>query len=401
MRVPSPKLFLAPACLGLFLLSAWASVFFAVDTDLVQYTAIAATIVLGGLSLSYSGVSRFLYLLPIAVTLIVFAQIAYLNSDLARHPKELKFYLILVFCAYCACFVMRGKAADNFVKIYVALCFILSIAALGFNKGAETDAQRLMQGDGNPIWIARAAGTAIMYLAYRLLTQPRHRAVRAGLLLPCVAALVLAGSRGPIVSLVIGLGVLLVLTNRGALLLSSKVWAAGVAMVLLGVAGAILAPAGVRDRMASLFVSNYSGSDVLRMNLYEVSFAMLRDTLFGKGFGAFEASGALQPYPHNLLIESLIEPGLVFTVFFFALIGYAIRRLYKSAKLGQGRDMVPTFLCALAVYSLANAMFSGDITSPKELYLCVFFAMSTALTVKPAVRASPPLRARPRLSDPL
>ncbi|MGH8080976.1 MAG: O-antigen ligase family protein [Lysobacter sp.] len=394
MRIPAPKLFLAPAFLGLFLLSGWASVFFAVDTDVVQYLAIAATIVLGALSLSYSGLNRFFYLLPIIVSLIAFAQISYLDSELPHRAKELKFYLILVFCAYCACFVLRGAAAENFVKIYVALCFALSIAALGFNKGADTGAQRLMQGDGNPIWIARAAGTTIMFLAYRLLTDPRRRALRVGLLLPCVAALVLAGSRGPILSVLLGLGVMLVLTNRGALLLSRKVWAAGVALVLLTVMAAVLAPQGIQERLASLVVSNYSGSDVLRINLYEVSFSMLRQTLFGQGFGAFEASGALQPYPHNLLIETLIEPGLIFTVFFFALIAYSIRCLYRTAKRSQGRDMVSTFLCALAIYSLANAMFSGDITSPKELYLCMFFALSTALTVRPALR-TPPLNSAP------
>ena len=384
MRIPAPKLLLAPACLGLFLLSGWASVFFAVDTDLVQYAAIAATIVLGGLSLSYSGLNRFACLLPVIVCLIAFAQIAYLDTHIGHRPKELKFYLILVFCAYCACFVLRGAAAEQFVKIYVALCFLLSVAALLMNKGADTGAQRLMQGDGNPIWIARAAGTAIMFLAWHLLTDTRRQALRIALILPCVAALVLAGSRGPILSLLLGLGVLLVLTNRGALLLSRKVWAAGLAVVLLAVAAAVLAPDGIKDRLASLVVSNYSGSDVLRMNLYEVSFSMLRDTLFGQGFGAFEASGALQPYPHNLLIETLIEPGLIFTVFFFALIVYAIARLYRSAKRSQGRDLVATFLCALSLYSLANAMFSGDITSPKELYLCVFYALSTAFVVRTA-----------------
>ena len=71
-------------------------------------------------------------------------------------------------------------------------------------------------------------------------------------------------------------------------------------------------------------------------------------------------------------------------MFFFALIVYAIARLYRSAKRSQGRDLVATFLCALSLYSLANAMFSGDITSPKELYLCVFYALSTAFVVRTA-----------------
>lgn len=396
MRIPAPRLFLAPAALGAFLLSGWASVFFSVDTELVQYAAIAATIVLGAFSLSYSGLNRFAFLLPIIATLIVFAQISFLDTRQPHPPKELKFYLILVFCAYCACFVLRGAAAEHFVRIYVALCFALSLAALGFNRTADTGAQRLMQGDGNPIWIARAAGTAIMYFAYRLLIEPRHRGLRLLALLPCVAALILAGSRGPILSLLLGLGALLLMTNRGALLLSRKVWAAGLLVVLLAIAAVVLAPQGIQDRLASLFVSNYSGSDVLRMNLYEVSFGMLRETLFGHGFGAFEASGALQPYPHNLLIEALIEPGLIFSVFFFALIGYAIRRLYLSAKRDQGRELVPTFLCALAIYSLANAMFSGDITSPKELYLCLFFALSTALVVRRTPQSVPTPSPPPR-----
>jgi O-antigen ligase len=96
--------------------------------------------------------------------------------------------------------------------------------------------------------------------------------------------------------------------------------------------------------------------------------------LFGLGVGGFSVHYAHFDdirgfYPHNILLEVLVEMGLPALISVVAWIAYAIRRLYKSQN--DENLLTTTLLFSLLVFNFFNALVSGDLNDNRLLYFSI------------------------------
>src|SRR5690606_38153772 len=120
------------------------------------------------------------------------------------------------------------------------------------------------------------------------------------------------------------------------------------------------------ERTFILSQINLSDLSSGRLGLYEFAINLFVSNPFGIGFGGFERQYNVDrvSYPHNIILESLVEGGLLFTIVLFTIIFVS---LLKAIRISRNTFGSYIFLFSLLVYSLVNAMLSGDLTSPKEL----------------------------------
>ncbi len=215
----------------------------------------------------------------------------------------------------------------------------------------------------NPIWLARIMGIAI--LAVLSLADCGRIRNRTAVLLsaPLFAVLVLTGSRGPF------LGLLLVIAMR-MLVFTRASSARRVGLALAGVvvaAGAFLAmPEELRDRFLHPMGVDLSGA--VRVRFLEIAREALSHMAgWGTGTGGFSdllGKGDFRLYPHNLIAEVGIEnglPGLVALILFFVTAGVRGLRGWIDPRTRAAA------LCFL--FAFWNAQFSGDLTANEWIWL--------------------------------
>jgi len=94
--------------------------------------------------------------------------------------------------------------------------------------------------------------------------------------------------------------------------------------------------------------------------------------IFGYGIGSWpiiDGGIDMRGYPHNIVLEILVELGLVGLLIFFILILYALLLLAPVKSIGD--EPIKIFLLMLMVYMLLNSMVSGDIPDNRLLFACI------------------------------
>jgi len=100
--------------------------------------------------------------------------------------------------------------------------------------------------------------------------------------------------------------------------------------------------------------------------------------IFGAGSGAFAyffPKGTFRVYPHNIVLEALSELGIVGLGLLLLLMLASFRGFFQ-----QHAWRYPLHLVAMGVflYTLLNAMISGDLTSNRHLFLAIGLIAATA-----------------------
>jgi len=258
----------------------------------------------------------------------------------------------------------RDERYDSFLRAIVFFALLLALAGfVNLQLRYYKFTTRLTVLGINPIWVARTMGLAIL----SLLTLRRLRQIGspAFLLLtaPLAAVMVLTGSRGPLLGLLIVLvGGGLVLSRasfgRRILVLAASASAAGLAFLVM--------PEALRDRFLRTFTGETSG--LLRIGLLKI----VRSALAyvpgrGMGTGGFPLLlriGDRRMYPHNLFAEIGIENGIPGLLTLVGFIGATLAR-------GIRRAHDPRMLTAILafIFALWNAQFSGDLIGNEWVWL--------------------------------
>lgn len=102
-----------------------------------------------------------------------------------------------------------------------------------------------------------------------------------------------------------------------------------------------------------------SGRDVL----YAEAISMIKERpIFGNGLASFTASTG-SVYPHNLLLEMILEVGLIGLVFFLIFLMFSISFIFKMKK-------TPLFiLSGIPLYMIIAQMFSGEFYDFRYYFL--------------------------------
>jgi O-antigen ligase len=140
---------------------------------------------------------------------------------------------------------------------------------------------------------------------------------------------------------------------------------AGLSLLVVAGVALLVMPPELRDRFLKPGVNV---SDAVRVRLAQVVMDALAEAPWtGIGTGGFSQllrMGDIRAYPHNLAAEVLIENGVVGLAVLGAFVGLGLVRGFRLR--GDPRGLM---LLSCALFSLFNAMVSGDITTNEWIWL--------------------------------
>lgn len=261
-------------------------------------------------------------------------------------------------------------------KVFVTTLAFISVgaAALTLAGSATAGSNALLLDGSTTIGTARMAGTGVLIFAIFAITMRVRRVRRlmfAAVAVGLLGVLVMTGSRGPFLGILVGLVAVLlfgqVLTGRRA---SGFFWSAVLASVGFWWAATRTVYGG--DRAFAWLSGERDNSTNTREYLWDITLADIAWEPFGVGWGDFTESVGAAPhlqYPHNLILEVFHETGwFVGSVMLMFIVASTIRLWRRST------DPVGAVLFALLLFSLANAMVSGDINANRLMWVLLSVA---------------------------
>ena len=246
-----------------------------------------------------------------------------------------------------------------------ALFFISFAATVPLAISLVLDPQelgRIAYAGGNPIPIGRLSGYALLYGLVSLLLS--RRLAWLAVVVPSALVLAGSGSRAPVLAVVLAATVALYgrASNK-----SRGIRRATAVVVLLAVAisaSYAFAPTLSRDRLQSV-----GRSGELRTSFAQRSLDLAAAHPLGIGWGDFASkSGSDQAeYPHNIVLELVVEAGWFAGIAFVALLFTAFRRSWRSR-------LSEPLLLASVLFWFVNSLFSADINGNRAALAWLFVA---------------------------
>jgi O-antigen ligase len=183
------------------------------------------------------------------------------------------------------------------------------------------------------------------------------------------------GSRGPLLATAVALA-FWIMTGRGRSSLSFRI-VTGIALVAGVISFLILLPGLGESWLGPL--TGREGSNAVRLHLLELARDGISDAWpWGLGTGGFPALMKLADvryFPHNLLVEVLIENGLAGAVALFGFLASLFfywnraRREIREGETVPGQRILFRAAGSLLVFSLVMAQVSGDIITNDWIWL--------------------------------
>lgn len=253
----------------------------------------------------------------------------------------------------------------------LGLIYSVEAVKVLFTKGASADG-RLMVFGATTITLGRMSTFLFLYAVLHLL-DPREGAKKpAALVLMALGgfAALSSGSRGPLVAGVASL-VLLYPLFRGPKI---RLWSPKTALVVAALPFAVGASLTVMPkasvyRILSFTEGRIDSSEEYRKETAIKTFEVAQEHPLGLGLGSFpfavegSVKGTGRQYPHNHLLEMMLECGWACALMALVLWGASLLRLWPLT------DGLPGRLAACAlVYTLVNALVSGDLNDNRPLY---------------------------------
>ena len=243
----------------------------------------------------------------------------------------------------------------------------------------------------NPIQVSRylAIGAAMM-IALLIRNKPSQSLHYFSILFMILLSIILSGSRGPLVSIIIGSIVYAILYERKH---SSRIFGYGILAIGTIITLLILLPESLTQR----FFDISQGSVIMtqqgvrristiatRFEFWSMSlqawFSSITSFFIGLGAGGFSSLFIWRDwrwYPHNLIFEIIAELGMVGLVIGVLFIIKSYQIINKGIQRGSFTDHSALWVAGTVVMFIA-AQFSGDINDNRILWM--FIGISIAST---------------------
>ena len=252
----------------------------------------------------------------------------------------------------------------------------------------------------DPIGFARSMGELgliLLFAAARARTTAR-RVLFVLALLPTAVAFLGTGSRGPLLGLVVAVPAML-LWMFGNKRMAKRV----IVTVVIAILGAgVLSSAGFIpsqsvDRALSVFTGSELPGETPRSVLWGEATHQIASSwqhaAIGIGTGSYAAIDQYgERYPHNIVLETWAELGVLGVALLVLAIGASLYRLGGLTLRGGEPGALAGLLFALIVYSVVNAMVSGDLAGNKDIWLWMGLGSGLVMASSPAVRGRVPAR---------
>jgi len=243
----------------------------------------------------------------------------------------------------------------------------------------------------NPIQVSRylAIGAAMM-IALLIRNKPSQSLHYFAILFVILLSIILSGSRGPLVSIIIGSIVYAILYERKH---SSRIFGYGILAIGTIITLLLLLPESLTQR----FFDISQGSVIMtqqgvrristiatRFEFWSMSlqawFSSITSFFIGLGAGSFSSLFIWRDwrwYPHNLFFEIIAELGLIGLVIGVLFIIKSYQIINKGIQRGSFTDHSALWVAGTVVMFIA-AQFSGDINDNRILWM--FIGISIAST---------------------
>lgn len=261
----------------------------------------------------------------------------------------------LTLVSLLAATMVRDRAAlVGFARAWTVGSFILAVGAL--TGVADSVGRAAGLEDSNPIWLARAIATGLVFLTW----LAGVRGIRLLHAAPVGALLILGifatGSRGPLLGAAVGVLIVLIAVVRatGVFIL--------VGVIFAGTAALWLSPAVQNSRIGETLISpNQDVTGAVRIELWRATWAIIRTHPLGVGYGNWELFvPGPQRYPHNLLMEATSELGWLVGGFIAVTLVVVVTRLFRGA---VARNSFSSLVLAVLLTETVAVSVSGDINA--------------------------------------
>ena len=243
----------------------------------------------------------------------------------------------------------------------------------------------------NPIQVSRylAIGAAMM-IALLIRNKPSQSLHYFSILFMILLSIILSGSRGPLVSIIIGSIVYAILYERKH---SSRIFGYGILAIGNIIILLILLPESLTQRFfdisqGSVIITQQGVQRIstiaTRFEFWSMSlqawFSSITSFFIGLGAGGFSSLFIWRDwrwYPHNLIFEIIAELGMVGLVIGVLFIIKSYQIINKGIQRGSFTDHSALWVAGTVVMFIA-AQFSGDINDNRILWM--FIGISIAST---------------------
>lgn len=300
--------------------------------------------------------------------------------------KIVTLFTVTFLCMLAPFYLLRSLGQQKvFLLALAMLGTLVSVATLIRPDRPASYSVEIMFPGTDTIGTARVAATALIVLALLALSKYKTRTTLLGLLAVAVVPLIVllaTQSRGPLLGTVIGIS---------AALLTAAAFRRIRVRAIIGVSIAIAALAAYAivggDRLARLFDGSLDNSASARLDYWGGAFSHIQTVPWGIGWGNFanlpgiEAGANL--YPHNLVLGISLEGGW--------LAGLAVCVYLSWALIASSRnslDVPSAIVFALLVFSVLNALVSGDINSNRLMWMLISSALAVYFQRKARVNAT-------------
>lgn len=304
------------------------------------------------------------------------------------NDKVTTLFTITLLAAIAPFFILRERRQQAaFLVTLTVLGLVVALVTLVKPTAIADYSNVSIFAGTNTIGTARMTTTALVIcvaLAITARTRVRNRLllVLSGLLLITVA--IGAGSRGPFLAVIVGLG-LMVVTAPGLAKYRGRAISAA---IILG-AGAVwwISSTGADgfSRVFDFLNGQQDNSTLTRSFFWAEAWKQIPWTPWGVGWGDFwqlrgmwvyaGADGSL--YPHNLVTEVFIEGGWLLGA---ATIVFLLVALVRSAR--AATDAIGMTMYALVLFAVFNAMVSGDINDSRLMWMLLSVALILPVAAK-------------------
>lgn len=278
---------------------------------------------------------------------------------------------------------------DCIISSLILLMFLITAGAvvnilLPFFRGRLFFARAGYSLSGNSLqsqsyFIAAAAGLNLFFFAMQ--KRAKWAQILAfGILAIQLVCAILAGGRGAMVLALVYCFVYYFYSNRNETDMRRKLQRMLIYLVIFITLSIVLwriigTSSVLQQRLGRVFsyigeggidMSQTSNRDVLYSNALGL---ILRSPLFGHGITSYLYLSGLNRYPHNIILEFLIEGGLLYTSLWVALIISGFRRMRHHADADSYRIYL-----VLVLYAVIRLMFSGSYSFDMSFWFAVIFS---------------------------
>ncbi len=308
--------------------------------------------------------------------------------------KTVLLYTVTLLCVLAPAALLTDERSRRWLIGATVLAGLAMAALLLINPSREAEAVfgRLTLEGANSIGTARVVGAGAVAAVIMAVAGRRHRLLWMAAAVGSSVTLVLVGSRGPFVALVLALIVALTVGRADGGPRRVRMTVLGLAVVVGLLVFVTNSDNRAADRIARLL--DGSTTDSIRMALLRDAGREIVGHPFGLGWGGFPTvatDGILQgrySYPHNLIAEAFVEGGWPAGIAVLVAIGCAFVGLRSISHTTAGATVF-----AVGLYWLLVAQTSGDINANRMTW--VMIGLGLVLRAQRTVARAPDRCAEP------